>query len=342
MNIEERADSAQKLGRLSYLMKTARSIVTVSAWVQPGDEVVIITDGDVSPLIVQAIAGEVLIAGGVPNIVEMPIQSIHGNEPTKTAAAACMTADVIFGAVSKSITHTQAIQDALDKGHARYLGLSHVSEEVFIRGASTADPAEIRMIGEKFRSRLQKTSNVRVTSDFGMDIRFSVEGRPIRVSDGVIPHGGTWQGEKRRMFPDGECHTSPVESSFEGVIVIDRWMQGIGYVDEPIRWTMKGGKCVSIEGGTVAAALRDVIEREGDEYSYLIGEFAIGINPQARVDGNPHREGKKILGSCHFALGTGAMLGGLYRSSLHLDGVSLKPTIYIGDEMVIDHGKIIV
>ncbi len=342
MNIEERADSADKIGRLSYIIRTASRIVRDSAWVQPGDEVVIITDADVSPYITHAIAGEVLSAGGVPNIIEMPMQTIHGNEPTRTVEAACMVADVIFGAVSKSITHTKAIQDALEKGHARYLGLSHVSEEVFIRGAATADPLEVRTIGEKFRSRLEKTPQVRVTSEFGMDVRFSVEDRPIRVSDGIIPRGGEWQGERRRMFPDGECHTCPIEESFEGVIVIDRWMQGIGYVDEPIRWQMSAGKCVSIEGGTVAAALRDLIENEGDEYSRYIGEFAIGINPQARVDGNPHREGKKILGSIHFALGTGAMLGGKYRSALHLDGVSLKPTVYIGDEKVIEHGKILV
>ena len=115
MNIEERADFAEKLGRLSYIIRTANRLVRDCAWVQPGDEVVIITDADVSPLITHALAGEVLAVGGVPNILEMPIQDVHGNEPGLTTQAACMAADVIFGAVSKSLTHTKAIQDALER-----------------------------------------------------------------------------------------------------------------------------------------------------------------------------------------------------------------------------------
>ena len=141
------------------------------------------------------------------------------------------------------------------------------------------------------------------------------------------------------MFPDGEIALCPVEESVEGVIVVDRWMQGIGeIVDKPIKMRFKGGKCQSITGGIEAQTLKSVVESEGDEYSKYIGEFAIGINPWARVTGNPHREGKKVVGSVTWRLGQERLLGGKYRSTLHLDGLMLKPIVTIDGKILFKEG----
>jgi leucyl aminopeptidase (aminopeptidase T) len=131
------------------------------------------------------------------------------------------------------------------------------------------------------------------------------------------------------MFPDGEVYGCPLEDTVQGTIVIDRWMQGIGILDEPITWHMRDGVCERISGGAQAAALERLVDEQGDEYARRIGEFAIGINPAALPEGNPHREGKKTLGSVHFALGTGTVCGGIFQSSIHLDGVMQPPRIEI-------------
>jgi leucyl aminopeptidase (aminopeptidase T) len=178
---------------------------------------------------------------------------------------------------------------------------------------------------------------VRVTSPAGTDVTFSLAGRAIMVGDSIVPEPRD-DGSPRvfsdggRMFPDGEVYCCPLEDSVNGRIVIDRWMQGIGLLSAPIVWEMADGVCAGISGGAEAAALQRMIDEQGDEYSRRIGEFALGTNPAARREGNPHREGKKVLGSCHFALGTGTVCGGIYQSSLHLDGVLSSPSIEVDGE----------
>lgn len=334
-------DTAVRVGRSIEMVRTADRIVRVNTWIQPGEAVLILGDHEVSPMIVEALAGQVYAAGGVPVIMWMQPQDVHGAEPPAPVSAALLAADVIYAVVSKSVTHTQALQDAVARG-ARYLGFSNITEDAFIRGAATCDPQVLRGIGGTIKAGLEDAASVRVSSSLGTDVTFSLAGRRIAVADSIIP-----QREERlqdgfpdsgRMFPDGEVYCCPLEDSVNGRIVVDRWMQGIGPLTEPIVWDFEDGVCAEISGGAQAATLRRLIEEHGDEYSRRIGEFAVGINPNARPDGNPHREGKKVLGSCHFALGTGTVCGGIYQSSLHLDGLLSPPRIEVDGTVLLDAG----
>jgi leucyl aminopeptidase (aminopeptidase T) len=337
-------DTAVRSGRLVEVMRTAHRIVHVNSWIQPGETVLILCDHEVSPMIVDALAGQVYAVDATPLVLRMQPQDVHGEEPPAPVAAAVAAADVVYAVVSKSVTHTRAVQDALANG-TRYLGFSNITEDAFIRGAATADPRVLRDIGERVRARLEGSPRVRVTSPLGTDVSFSLAGRAVMVGDSIIPEPSAASGRRRfsdagRMFPDGEAYCCPLEDSVNGRIVVDRWMQGIGLLGEPITWDFVDGVCVEISGGAAAAALRRVIDEQGDEYSRRIGEFAIGINPAARLDGNPHREGKKLLGSCHFALGTGTVCGGRFQSSLHLDGLLTPPRIEVDGQVLFDRGKL--
>lgn len=338
-------DTAVRTGRMIEMMRTAHRVVTVNAWVRPGDSVVILGDFEVSPMIVDALAGQVYVADAEPVTIWMRPQDVHGAEPPPPVAGALGTADVIFAVVSKSVTHTRALQEAI-AGGARYIGFSNITEDAFIRGAATCDPQVLRDIGAKVSDRLRDCSSIRVHSPLGTDVTFSLEGRPLMIADSIIPQAAAHEGPRRfsdggRMFPDGEVYCCPLEDSVNGRVVVDRWMQGIGMLDEPIVWEFKDGHCVEISGGAQADALRRLIDSEGDEYARRVGEFAVGINPAARVDGNPHREGKKVLGSCHFALGTGTVCGGIFQSSIHLDGLLSPPTIEADGRLVLVAGALV-
>src|ERR671923_135691 len=74
-----------------------------------------------------------------------------------------------------------------------------------------------------------------------------------------------------------EAHAVADQTS--GTMVVDGVMLGIGLpgqVNEPITWTIEGGKAVKIEGGDDAERLREVIE--GVENADVIGEFAFGVS----------------------------------------------------------------
>lgn len=325
-------DTGLRIGRLVEITAVAGRIVREHASVSPGDNVAIIYDHEVSPLIVEALAGQAYSMGGTPILVRMIPQSVHGAEPPAPVGAALAVADLIYAVVSKSISHTNAVRDAV-KSHARYLGFSNITEDSFIHGAAEADPVVLQDVGSKVQSALSGSREVRVTSDLGTDVTFSIGDRSVKVGDSVVPpRRGSLKGEfdfrnYMRMFPDGEVTCCPLEESVNGTIVVDKWIQGIGVLEQPVTWEFLDGVCIQISGGPEADMLNRLLDSQGDEYSHRLGEFAVGINPMARVDGNPHREGKKIFGSCHFALGTGKTTGGIYQSTIHLDGLLVKPVI---------------
>jgi leucyl aminopeptidase (aminopeptidase T) len=338
-------DAGVRSWRALELGRIAHRIVTINTWIQPGETVAIVCDPEVSPLIVEALATQVYVVGGTPVVVMFPGQTVHGAELPNPVGQAIQASDVIYAVVSKSISHTVSVRQARRAG-VRYIGFSNITEDAFVHGAATADPLVVKEIGETVRDKLLDCEDVHVTSSLGTDVRFSLKGRFLGVSDSIIPREwapGTDDHlpDNSRMFPDGEMYSCPIEESVNGTIVVDRWIQGIGVLSEPVTWKFVDGQCVEITGGPEADRLNALIETEGDEHSRNLGEFAVGINPNAREEGNPHREGKKILGSVHFALGTGVVCGGRFQSTLHLDGRLRPPKIYAAGQLFFDEGRLI-
>src|SRR5437660_8766405 len=169
---------------------------------------------------------------------------------------------------------------------------------------------------------------VRVTTALGTDFSVSIEGRePLCLT----PYKA--RGQMMSPIPLWtEVAFAAIEDFTHGTAVVDGVMLGIGLagqVEEPIRWTLEGGRCVKIEGGAEAKRLRTAIE--GVENADIIGEFAFGTSEKAPF-GTPSEKGR--IGTVHLALGDNhnAYPGGQNVSSLHLDGVFLNATLQIVDD----------
>ena len=168
----------------------------------------------------------------------------------------------------------------------------------------------------------------RVTSEKGTDLTVSIEGRPALEVTPIKKRG-------QMMGPVplwAEVAFAAVEDRTEGTIVVDGVMLGIGLpgqVEAPIRWTLEGGRCTKIEGGSEAERLREVIA--GVDGADVIGEFAFGTSERSPF-GSPSEKGR--LGTVHFALGDNhnAYPGGQNVSSLHLDGVVLDASLQVVDD----------
>ena len=167
-----------------------------------------------------------------------------------------------------------------------------------------------------------------VTTALGTDFYVSIEGRPPLE---LTPYKA--RGQMMSPIPLWtEVAFAAIEDFTHGTAVVDGVMLGIGLagqVEEPIRWTLEGGKCVKIEGGEEAERLRKAIE--GVENADVIGEFAFGTSEKAPF-GTPSEKGR--IGTVHLALGDNhnAYPGGQNVCSLHLDGVFLKATMQIVDD----------
>ena len=53
-------------------------------------------------------------------------------------------------------------------------------------------------------------------------------------------------------------------------------------------------------------------------------------------------EDEKLYGTVHIAFGTNTSFGGVTKADCHYDGIILKPTLYLDDELIIDQGEFVI
>ena len=315
------------------MLGTARMAVETCAAVKWSDDVLIVTDTNKETIADVLVKASREVSAETALSIMSP-REMHGNEPPRMVAAAMRAADVIFAPTTFSMTHTDAMVDATGAG-ARAIIMRGITEEMMVRGAMTADYNELRKRSMKLSERLSRSSRVHVTSDHGADVELSIEARPVFVLAGFATEPGTFAA-----LPDGEVATCPVEGSSEGLIVFDHTMDGVGPLSEPIRLEVEGGRVVGIHGGGEAERLRNLIEAS-DEGATNIAEFAIGTNPKALLIGNM-AEDKKREGSVHIAVGDNHKLGGTVKSSIHLDGLMVNPTVELDGEVILRGGRLLI
>lgn len=314
------------------LFSIAQRLAEESVQLRPGEKVCVVTDTEKLSL------AEIFldVAAGFrtdPVLVMMTPRGQHGQEVPEVVAAAMAGADVVFQVVTHAMTHTDATQRAMAAG-ARILVLRGVTEDLMLHGAINADYKQIAARSARLGEKMTQAQQARVRTAQGTDLRMSLAGRQALVLDGIIKGPGTFAA-----MPDGESAIVPVEGSAEGMLVVEKTMDGIGLLDGPIRMPVQNGRVVSIEGGSAAQRLRRIVEA-ADSNATNIAEFAIGTNPKARLVGNM-AEDKKLEGSVHIAIGDSHVIGGTVKSDIHLDGLLLNPTVELDGQVVVDAGRLV-
>ncbi len=208
------------------------------------------------------------------------------------------------------------------------------------------DYARMRKDAAKLKRALDAADRVHVTSPGGTDLEISVAGRKARADDGAFHKPGTGGN-----LPAGETYISPANYTAQGVIVFDGSVAvadgGGAFVPRrPVRVEIEDGRAIRLTGGAGARRLekslvlgeKAALDCKGkpgwsasrvESYRFHarhLGELGIGLNPKARVTGNM-LEDEKILGTCHFAIGSN--YDDDAEAFIHLDCLVSKPTITV-------------
>ena len=267
-------------------------------------------------------------------MLEMLPRSVNGEEPPELVTEAMQRVDVVIAPLSTSITHTNARRLACAEG-ARVGTMPGITEDIMVR-TMRADYHKIARLTHQVRDILSASKTVRVTSPAGTDLTLPIDGINAIASTGLILERGSFGN-----LPSGEAYLMPQEGKAEGVLVVDGSMAGVGLItDEPIRITIVNGKAEKIEGGKEAALLEETVERIGP-LARNIAEFGVGTNDMAKVTGKI-LEDEKVKGTIHVALGNNISMGGTVNVPFHVDGVVLKPTVYVDDVLLLKDGKLLV
>ena len=308
------------------MLKGARNIVTACANVQPGENVLIVTDTNkVSLAEVLAIAAQERKAE--VTIAIMGVRKL-GEEPPKPIASAMQVADVIITPTEVTMYHTKARIAACSQG-ARVLTLSGATEEILMREAMMIDFQRQKPGVERIGEAFTRAKKIRFTTPGGTDLEADIAGRVANVDTGICHKPGECMG-----MPLVEVNVAPLENTAKGVIVVDGSASLLGIIREPISIVVEAGKAVKITGGEQAEELKSILEEKNHPDVYAIAEIAVGLNPKSKIIG-VLTEDESAWRTGHIALGDNTKLGGVNQAPIHIDMIIRKPTITLDDQFVV-------
>lgn len=321
--------------------------------VAPGSRVLMLTDTAHDPRVWQALMTILADLEVDATLAMFEPRPADYYDPPEAVAAAMLRTDVNILLATTGMLHCDANIRAMTAGVPAICMDGGMTLEMFQSGAVTEDPTAMAIMKHYVARDIfgAAAKECRVTSSHGTDLTYRVDERifvpplpgpdfdPFRVVRFDADEGRSGGHLLFYLFPTGELNVPPLEASANGKLVIDLTMHQLGRLREPIELTIRNGRVIAIAGGADARALRDYLEAYGDENAYMCpAEASVGINRKALIRG-VQREDKNIFGAMHFGLGTNIDVGGTVRSSIHMDGVILEPTLYVDGELRIDCGR---
>jgi len=308
--------------------------LTTSANIQKGESVVVITDLQKMEIALPLAEMAKELGGDITIITLMMTESGSRSEPPEVVASALREADVILLPLTRAITHTKAIRNALHN-RARAISLTGLTMHMLRGGAIEADFLGIEPQCEQIAERLTAAQQVKIRSPGGTDLEFDISGRKGNAMSGIAKKG------KFRPFPNIEANIAPLEGTAKGIAVIDGSIPfiGIGIPKHPVILHIKDGYVVNIEGDNEASRFAEHLKEFNDPEVYNIAEFGIGLNPKAKLTGIVI-EDEGVLGTAHIALGTSASLGGKVQAAIHYDLIMRNVSVELDGEIILDKGKL--
>jgi len=324
--------------------------------VRAGQRVLVLSDMAHDPRVWQAIQSILCELGAEVTVALFERRPADYYDPPEAVCESMMKSDINVLVASTGMLHSPANFRAMEAGIPAICLDGGMTLEMFQSGAVTDDMRMIALRKHYVARNVfgRDARQCRVTSRYGTDFTYSVAGRitqpplppddfdPYRIVDFARDENRPGNNLLYYLFPTGEFNVAPVEGSANGKLVIDLTMHHLGRLWTPIELIVEGGRVVRIEGGADARILRDYLETYGDDNAYMCpAEASVGVNAKAVVRGI-QREDKNIWGAMHFGLGTNIDVGGSVRSSIHMDGVILEPTLYVDGAKRIDNGRFLV
>ena len=307
------------------IVSCAKNILTGCMDVKPEENVLIVTD-DNKLAIGQAFYEAAKELGCEALLMTMKERNYSGQEPPGPVADAMQNADVVLCPTAKSLTHTNA-KIAAAKNGARIGTMPNIAEEMLSSGAMTADYACVEALTGQVTKLLTDAKTARIEKD-GYVLTIDLEGRK------GVPSTGVYRTKGAGNLPSGEAYIAPLEDGSNGEMKIDGSMVGLGKLDEPLYVKVENGKLKEIRG----KRSEELSVLLANERNATLGELGIGTNEKAVLCGII-LEDEKVYGTVHIAFGTNVSFGGTVKADCHMDGIILKPDLYLDDQLIIKAGE---
>lgn len=303
-----------------------------------GETVIVYGDPGADASVVRATVDAIEARGGVPLEVWYRIKGPPGTEPPKPFAEAMRQADVLVEFARTYLITTRAFEKAMDAG-TRHLCLTGMDADMLIRCIGNVSLPALKAFGVALSKMTARAKEIRVTSPAGTDITFEIGKRPVILDTGecVIPG--------RDCYLGGQISWAAVEPSINGTLVLDGTVwppDPLAPLRHPIRLQLKKGRIAGFDDGETAGILRDWIRHFRDPKMSNVAHFCFGFNPGAGITGKI-LEDERAYGV--FVTGFGSQMasfkGGFTLAKSHIDGVTMKPSVFLDGEPIETDGSFV-
>lgn len=165
-------------------------------------------------------------------------------------------------------------------GVAKFHGVPLATFEKRFWDAVGASHASIEQNAEKVKQALAAGREIHITTKAGTDIRMSIAGRKIMMTDGVI-HEPPVDKPSSVWLPAGEVYTSPERATVNGRIVVPLYVYG-GTKIRDLKLTFQGGRLTDIQATQNGNLLKEAVAMasgDKDQFAFL----DIGVNPKSAM-----------------------------------------------------------
>ncbi len=221
---------------------------------------------------------------------------------------------------------------------AKAYGFNYAAWKRMMEQAIAVNYEEMKRTGEAVAAILQRPAEVRVTAENGTDLTFRLAGEPRKayVDDGVISDEDIAAGNPNTSLPAGAVYIAPFEDSANGVFVSDVDIPQVGTLIKGLSWTFRNGRVVEFSAKrNVKNAQLNYAEASGAKD--MFGWIAIGLNKKM-VPG--YTTATYARGTLTVGIGDNRDLDGKNESSYGFSGFLSKPTVVVGDKVLLDRGRL--
>lgn len=326
------------------LMGGARNLVQY-ANLAPGEEVVLAVGTQVDPIVTQAVLVALSEQPATITTVVVPDPGPRSHEPPVPVVAAVATADTVIDVGAQIWGHTRACVVAMTEYLTKGVTVAPpVRPDVFTSRAATYPVDLLHAIELRLFDLVQQPDGTpyHLMAPTGTDLRGQVW--RDRTGQGWGSIAGLMPGDFL-AWPPGVVGFLPPKA-VDGTAVFDSF-PGFGKTSVPVTFVMEGQHVVEVRGGYEAEDIRRLIAaaRNGD----FVAKIVWGVNPASRVDlttrpASP--EAERSPQTLHIGIGDEKLAGSPIRSvrpdgsTFHVDAMMVFPTLTVGDETVLDRGRL--
>lgn len=243
----------------------------------------------------------------------------------------------VIGAADYSLVTTRAAKRAIQRG-SKFLSLplsTNTEKSMLAYDFLKMDTKKSKLMAKIIMKYLENSSEIRVTTAAGTDLKFYKRHRQPGFFNGVVKDGRGYSSASIELYiPIEETMTS-------GTLILDGSYGYLGRVEQPFRILLKDGRMTEIEDSPSGKKLQEYLEQYHDERMYIAAELGIGLNSYSKCRGECYIEDESAYGTFHIGFGRNLALGGTQEASGHFDLVTHNPDIYADNRKLMERGKII-